>query len=149
EVDLVTAAVHSGLNQSEERMTRRILKALENPHVDVLSHPTGRLFPDRESVALDIEAVFRAAAKNNIILEINAMPNRLDLKDIHAYRARELGVKLAINTDAHSTDHLELVRFGIGVARRGWCEATDIINTRPLPELINYLANRLPRGSRG
>jgi DNA polymerase (family 10) len=149
EVDLVTAAVHSGLNQSEERMTRRILKAMENPHVDVLSHPTGRLFPDRESVALDIEAVFRAAAKNNIILEINAMPNRLDLKDIHAYRTRELGVKLAINTDAHSTDHLELVRFGIGVARRGWCEATDIINTRPLPELINYLANRLPRGSRG
>jgi len=86
-----------------------------------------------------MEAVFHVAAKTNTILEINAMPSRLDLKDIHAYRARELGVKLVINTDAHSTEHLQFMRFGIGVARRGWCQAQDILNTRPLDEIMTYL----------
>jgi len=139
-LDIVTAAVHSSFNQSEERMTRRIIGAMENPNVDIIAHPTCRLLPEREPVALDMEAVFQAAAKTGTMLEINAMPSRLDLKDIHAYRARELGVKLAINTDAHSTDHLEFMRFGIGVARRGWCQAQDILNTRPLEEVIVYLA---------
>ena len=140
ELDIVTAAVHSGLNQSEEQMTKRIIRAIENPNVDVLAHPTCRLLPDREPVAVDIEAVFQAAVKNNTILEINAMPSRLDLKDIHAYRARELGLKLVINTDAHSAEHLGFMRFGVGVARRGWCEARDILNTRPLAEFITYLS---------
>jgi len=139
ELDIVTAAVHSSLNQSQEQMTGRILGALENPNVDMLTHPTCRLLPDREPVAVDMEAVFQAAAKTNTILEINAMPSRLDLKDIHAYRARELGVKLVINTDAHSTEHLQFMRFGIGVARRGWCQAQDILNTRPLAEIMTYL----------
>lgn len=139
ELDIVTAAVHSGLNQDEEQMTKRIIRAIENPNVDVLAHPTCRLLSDRESVAVDMEAVFRAAAKTNTVLEINAMPSRLDLKDVHAYRARELGIKLIINTDAHSTEHLEFMRFGIVVARRGWCEAQDILNTRPLAELMTYL----------
>lgn len=139
EVDIVTAAVHSSMNQSQEQMTKRIIGAIENPNVDVLAHPTCRLLPDREPVAIDIEAVFRAAARTNTMLEINGMPSRLDLKDIHAYRARELGVKLVINTDAHSTEHLEFMRFGVGVARRGWCEAQDIINTRPLKKVIAYL----------
>jgi len=139
ELDIVTAAVHSGLNQSQEQMTRRILGAIENPNVDVLAHPTCRLLPGREPVAVDMEAVFRAAARTNTILEINGMPSRLDLKDIHTYRARELGVKLAINTDAHSTEHLKFMRFGVGVARRGWCEARDILNTKPLSEIPNYL----------
>lgn len=138
ELDIVTAAVHSGLNQGEEQMTKRIIRAIENPNVDVLAHPTCRLLSDRESVAVDMEAVFRAAAKTNTVLEINAMPSRLDLKDVHAYRARELGIKLIINTDAHSTEHLEFMRFGIVVARRGWCEAQDILNTRPLAELMTY-----------
>ncbi len=139
ELDIVTAAVHSAMNQSQEQMTGRILGALENPNVDMLAHPTCRLLPDREPVAVDMEAVFQAAAKTNTILEINAMPSRLDLKDIHAYRARELGVKLVINTDAHSTEHLQFMRFGIGVARRGWCQAQDILNTRPLAEIMTYL----------
>jgi len=139
ELDIVTAAVHSAMNQSQEQMTGRILGALENPNVDVLAHPTCRLLPDREPVAVDMEAVFQTAAKTNTILEINAMPSRLDLKDIHAYRARELGVKLIINTDAHSTEHLQFMRFGIGVARRGWCQAQDILNTRPLAEIMTYL----------
>jgi DNA polymerase (family 10) len=139
ELDIVTAAVHSGMNQSQEQMTRRIIRAIENPNIDVLAHPTCRLLPDREPVAVDMEAIFRAAARSNTMLEINGMPSRLDLKDTHTYRARELGVKLVINTDAHSTEHLEFMRFGIGVARRGWCEAKDIMNTRPLSEVIAYL----------
>jgi len=145
ELDIVTAAVHSGMSESQEQMTRRIMKAMENPNVDILAHPTCRLLPVREPVAVDMEAVFQAAARNNTILEINGMPSRLDLKDIHAYRARELGVKLVIGTDAHSTEHLDFMRFGIGVARRGWCEAKDILNTRPLKEVIAYLKGCLSR----
>jgi len=142
ELDIVTAAVHSGLNQSQEQMTKRLIGAMENPSVDVLAHPTCRLLPEREPVAVDMEAVFRAAARTKTMLEINAMPSRLDLKDIHAYRARELGVKLVINTDAHGTEHLGFMRFGVGVARRGWCQAQDILNTRPLAEVTAYLKSR-------
>jgi len=140
-LDIVIAAVHSSMNQSQEQMTRRIIGAIENPNVDVLAHPTCRLLPDREPVAVDIEAVFQTAARTNTMLEINGMPSRLDLKDIHAYRARELGVKLVINTDAHNAEHLEFMRFGVGVARRGWCEAQDILNTKPLKEVIACLAS--------
>ncbi len=136
ELDIVTAGVHSGMNQSQEQMTRRIIRAIENPNVDVLAHPTSRLLPDREPVEVDMEAIFQTAVRTNTALEINAMPSRLDLKDIHAYRARELGVKLVINTDAHSTEHLEFMRFGVGVAKRGWCQAQDIINTKPFNEVI-------------
>jgi len=142
ELDIVIAAVHSSLGQGKEQMTKRILAAVENPNVDVLAHPTCRLLPDREAVAVDMEEVFKAAARTNTVLEINAMPSRLDLKDIHAYRARELGVMLAINTDAHSTDQLRFIRFGVGTARRGWCQATDILNTRPWGELGVYLNSR-------
>ena len=139
ELDIVTAAVHSGMNQSREQMTRRVIRAMENPNVDVLAHPTCRLLPAREPIAIDMEAIFQAAVRTNTALEINGMPSRLDLKDTYTYRARELGIKLVISTDAHSTDHLEFMRFGVGVARRGWCEAGDILNTRPLAEVIAYL----------
>ena len=139
ELDMVTAAVHSAMNQSEEKMTARVIKAIENPDVDMIAHPTCRLIGEREPVAIDLEAVFRAAVKYNKILEINAMPDRLDLKDTHAFRARELGVKLAIGTDAHSVAHLDLMRFGIGVARRAWCEPRHILNTLPPEELLAVL----------
>jgi len=139
ELDIVTAAVHSGMNQSQEQMTKRIISAMENPNVDILAHPTARLMPEREPVAVDMEAIFQAAAKTSTMLEINASPSRLDLKDTHAYRARELGIKLVINTDAHSTEHLDFMRFGVGVARRGWCQAEDILNTKPLAEVLAYL----------
>lgn len=144
ELDIVTAAVHSAMNQSAEKMTRRVITAIENPDVDMIAHPTCRLIGEREPVAIDLEAVFRAAAKYNKIMEINAMPDRLDLKDIHAFRARELGVKLAIGTDAHSTAHLGFMRFGVGVARRAWCEPQHILNTLPLAGLSGFL-NRKPR----
>ena len=139
ELDMVTAAVHSAMNQSEEKMTARVIKAIENPDVDMIAHPTCRLIGEREPVAIDLEAAFRAAVKYNKILEINAMPDRLDLKDTHAFRARELGVKLAIGTDAHSVAHLDLMRFGIGVARRAWCEPRHILNTLPPEELLAVL----------
>jgi DNA polymerase (family 10) len=138
ELDFVIAAVHSGMNQSEARMTERIIKAMESPHVDILAHPTCRLLPAREPVAVDMEAVFRAAVATGTALEINAMPSRLDLKDTHVYRARELGVRLIINTDAHSSGHLGFMRFGIGVARRGWCRAEDILNPVSRAELAAY-----------
>jgi DNA polymerase (family 10) len=132
ELDIVIAAVHSAMGQEEGKMTQRILRALSNPHVDILAHPSCRLIGEREPVAADWEAIFRAAAQNNTLLEINAMPDRLDLKDTHVFRARELGVRLIIGTDSHSTEHLSFMRFGVGVARRGWCEAGHIFNTNPL-----------------
>jgi len=139
ELDIVIAAVHSAMKQSEEKMTARVMKAIENPDVDVIAHPTCRLIGEREPVAIDLEAVSRAAAKYNKIVEINAMPDRLDLRDTHAFRARELGAKLAIGTDAHSIAHLGLMRFGLGVARRAWCEPQHILNTLPLAKLLAIL----------
>ncbi len=139
DLDIVIAAIHSAMTQSEEQITRRILGAIENPHIDVIAHPTCRLLGEREPAAVDMEAVFLAALKYNKALEINAMPSRLDLKDIHIYRARELGVKLIMGTDAHSTAHLGFMRFGVGVARRGWCQPEHILNTRPLKEILAFL----------
>ena len=152
ELDVVVAAVHSAMGQDQAKMTERVLEAIRNPHVDVIAHPTCRLLyvdviPDptfrvlgeREPVALDLEAVFHAAAQAGTALEINAIPERLDLKDIHIMRARELGVKLIMSTDAHRADHLALMRFGIGTARRGWCEACHILNTLPVEDLLTDL----------
>jgi len=138
ELDVVIAAIHSAMTQSEEQITRRILNAIENPHVDIIAHPTCRLIGEREPAAVDMEAVFKAAARYNKALEINAMPDRLDLKDTHIYRARELGVKLAIGTDAHSATQLGFMRFGVGIARRGWCRAEDVLNTRPLDQVLAF-----------
>ncbi len=139
ELDIVIAAVHSAMNQNEEKMTRRVLSAVDNPDVDIIAHPTCRLLPAREPIAIDLEAVLRTAAKNNKIMEINAMPDRLDLNDVHASRARELGVKLAIGTDAHDVSHLDFMRFGVGVARRAWCEPQHILNTLPLADILTIL----------
>jgi DNA polymerase (family 10) len=138
-LDIVIAAVHSAMNQNEEKMTRRVLSAVDNPDVNIIAHPTCRLLGEREPIAIDLEAVFRAAAKNNKIMEINAMPDRLDLNDVHAFRARELGVKLAIGTDAHDVSHLDFMRFGVGVARRAWCEPQHILNTLPLADIFTIL----------
>jgi DNA polymerase (family 10) len=140
ELDVVIAAVHSSMGQDQDKMTQRVLRAIENPHVDMIAHPTCRLLGQREPVALDSETVFRAAAQTGTALEINAMPDRLDLRDIHIFRARELGVKLALGTDAHSTEHLLYMRFGVGMARRGWCEAKHILNTLSVEEALASLA---------
>jgi len=139
ELDIVIAAVHSAMNQSKEKMTQRVINAIENPDVDMIAHPTCRLIGEREPVAINLEALFQAVAKYNKMIEINAMPDRLDLKDIHTFRARDLGVKLVIGTDAHSIAHLDFMRFGVGVARRAWCEPQHILNTVPLTELLAIL----------
>ncbi len=138
ELDVVIAAVHSAMGQDTEKMTRRIIGALENPYVNILAHPTCRLLGVRDPIDVDLEAVFRAAARTNTALEINATPERLDLGDIHVLRARELGVKLVIGTDAHSTMQLDAIRFGVGVARRGWCQAEHVLNTRPVEEVLAF-----------
>jgi len=139
ELDIVLASIHSGMNQSEEQMTARVLAALENPHVDVIAHPTARLLCEREPVALNMEAVLSAAVRYRKALESNATPNRLDLKDTHIYQARERGIKLMINTDSHHPEQLEFMRYGVGTARRGWCKPGDILNTLPLEELTAFL----------
>jgi DNA polymerase (family 10) len=139
ELDIVIAAVHSAMGQDEDKMTRRVLKAMENPYVDVLAHPTCRLLGEREPINIDLEQVFQAALCWGIALEINAQPDRLDLNDLHVFRAREMGVELIINTDAHSAAQLDLMRFGVGVARRGWCEAGHILNTKPVEEVEAFL----------
>ena len=141
-LDIVTGSIHSGMSQSREQITDRLIKAMENPNMDVLGHPTGRLLPKREPADVDMEAVFAAAARTGAVLEINSMPERLDLKDTHIQRARELGVLMVINTDGHSSDHFGLLRFGVGMARRGWCEPRHILNTRPLGDLMAYVTNR-------
>jgi DNA polymerase (family 10) len=141
-LDVVIASIHSSMEQTQEKTTARIIQAMENPNVDILAHPTGRLMPNRQAMDIDIEAVFQTALHTGTVLEINAMPDRLDLKDTHIYRARQLGIALVINTDSHSTEHFPLMRFGIGIARRGWCEARDILNTRPLTEVMKYIESK-------
>ncbi|VUT28311.1 MAG: hypothetical protein SYNGOMJ08_00881 [Candidatus Syntrophoarchaeum sp. GoM_oil] len=117
-------------------MTARIISAIENPHVDIIAHPTGRILGKRDPYDLDIEAVMDACKETGTILEINANPKRLDLKDIHARYAKKKGVKIAISTDAHDTSQMELMHFGIATARRGWLEMQDVVNTKSLDELL-------------
>lgn len=142
ELDIVTASVHSSMGQDEETMTDRILKAIQNPHVDVIGHLTCRLIGHRPPVAVNIDRVLRGAAETKTALEINAQPERLDLKDIHIRQARDTGVMLVINSDAHSVGQLNAMRYGVDHARRGWCEPRHILNTRSLPDVRAFLRQR-------
>jgi DNA polymerase (family 10) len=142
ELDIVFAALHTSLRQPREKVTERMLNAIHNPYVDIIPHPTGRLLPDREGADLDMEAVFKAAAETGVALEINAHPSRLDLDDVHAKRAVEMGIRLTINTDAHSESDMDLMHFGVSTARRGWVEAKDVINTWSSSELLKWLKSR-------
>jgi len=139
ECDVVLASVHSRFNMEEGEMTRRIIKAIGNPHVSILAHPTGRLILEREAYKVNLKEVFQAAIDHGVVLEINAYPDRLDLRDVDARMAKEMGARLVISTDAHSTVQLELMKFGVFTARRGWVEARDVINTLPLPPLLKIL----------
>jgi DNA polymerase (family 10) len=126
--DVVIAAVHSAHQQDERTMTGRIIKAMENPNVDILAHPSGRLIGERDPYRVNMTAVLEAAERTGTAMEINAHPSRLDLADVYVRKAKELGVKVAIGTDAHSSDGLDMMRFGVMVARRGWLEKDDVIN---------------------
>lgn len=135
-LDVVVASIHSAQRQDRETITARCLKAVNNPHVDILGHPTGRLLGHRPPTDLDVEVVLQACAANGTVVEINANPQRLDLNDIYARRAIELGCKIAINCDAHSPDNLKYLEYGIAVAQRGWVTAEDVVNTRPFREAL-------------
>ena len=142
ELDIVTASLHSSLRQPREKITERLLNVIRNPRVDVIGHPTGRLLPDREGADLDMDAVLQAARESGVALEINAHPARLDLEDVYARRAVEMGIRLAINTDAHSQSDLELLHFGVATARRGWVEPQHVLNTWELAALLDWLNSR-------
>jgi DNA polymerase (family X) len=140
--EIVLVSVHSKLDMPKARMTKRVLKALSHPAVDILAHPTGRLLNKRQPVEIDLEDVFHAAKERDVALEIDAQPQRLDLNDVHVYRARELGVKIVINSDAHSVDQLRFMRYGVDQARRGWLEKRHVVNTMPWPDFQRWLRRR-------
>ncbi len=137
--DVVVASVHSAYNQREREMTNRIISAMESEEVDVIGHPTGRKIGEREAYEVDMERVLEAAARTNTAMEINAHPSRLDLNGRWARRAKELGVKLAINTDAHSTCGLMAIEYGVKTARRGWLEKKDVLNALGFADLMKHL----------
>ncbi len=138
-LDVVGVAVHSHFNLSREEMTRRVIRAIENPHADILFHPTGRLIQRREPYDIDMDEVIRVAKRTGTVLEIDAYPDRLDLKDEHVRKAVEAGVKLVIDSDAHHVNHLSFLHFGIATARRGWAKKSDILNTKPLKAFLKSL----------
>jgi DNA polymerase (family 10) len=142
--DVCVASVHSHFNQSKDDMTRRIVRACENPYVNIIGHPTARKIGSRDRIEYDLDAVFQAAARTGTALEINAYPDRLDLNDEHILWARRHGVKFAVDTDSHSTVHLPFMRYGVGMAQRGWLTVDDVINAWPLERLREFLRKGRP-----
>ncbi|MBI5682333.1 MAG: DNA polymerase/3'-5' exonuclease PolX [Deltaproteobacteria bacterium] len=138
-LDVVVGAVHSRFNMAEEEMTARIIKAISSGLVHIIAHPTGRLINERQPYAVNMTEIMKSCKKHNVILELNSYPDRLDLNDIHCKLAKEMGVLVAISTDSHSKFHLDNIRFGIYTARRGWLEKKDVLNTRPLKEVMQIL----------
>jgi DNA polymerase (family 10) len=119
-------------------MTERIIKAMRNPHVDIIAHPTGRILKKRDSYEVDFDKILKTAKETGTILEINSYPERLDLCDQNIRKAREVGVKMIINTDSHHKDQLRFIEFGVSQARRGWAEKKDIVNTMGTKGILNY-----------
>jgi DNA polymerase (family X) len=142
QLDIIVASVHSGFNQTEAEVTARVLRACENPYVQILGHPTGRKVLKREPYKIDVAAMLTAAAKYGIAVEHNSAPARSDLSDLHLRQAKELGCKLIVNTDAHSTDELDLIDHGIVQLRRAWLTPQDLINTQPVEAFLNSLRPR-------
>ena len=138
-LDVVLVSLHSSLGLSPERQTERVVRALRNPYAQIFAHPTGRLISDRRGAQFDLDEICRVAASEGVILEINAQPERLDLDDIAARRAQELGASFAIDTDAHSTEEMRFMRWGVDQARRGWIDRSHVVNTRPLDKVMALL----------
>jgi len=141
-LDFVVASIHSLFNLSSEEQTQRMLRAISNPYVDIIGHPTGRILLGREGYALDIEAVIDAAAEHGVCIEINAHPSRLDLDWRYLHRARDKGIKIPIDPDAHVISGLDDMRFGVGIARKGWLRAGDVLNTMTTDALLDYFSSR-------
>lgn len=139
ELDLTVCSVHYHRNLSKKKQTERIIRAMDNPHFNILAHPTGRLINERDAYEVDLEKIMKAAEERGCYLELNAHPDRLDLSDRYCKMAKEMNVKVVISTDAHSINDLEFIRFGVDQARRGWLEPGDVLNTRSLNELKELL----------
>jgi len=137
-LDYAIAGIHSNFKMEKTKMTERIIRAMKNPYIKIISHPTGRILKRRDEYQIDFDKILRAAREFKVILEINSYPERLDLNDQNIRRAKEAGVKMIINTDSHHKDQLRFIEFGIAQARRGWAEKSDIINTQPLEKLLKY-----------
>jgi DNA polymerase (family 10) len=137
--DVVVASVHMSQQQTERAITGRLISAIENENVDIIGHPTGRIIDQREPYEVDMQAVLQAAARTNTVMEINSHPSRLDLNDINAKAAREMGVRLSINSDAHDAEQLLTMKYGVNVARRAWLEKKDVLNALSLKELLSEL----------
>jgi DNA polymerase (family 10) len=144
QMDVVVASVHSAFNQEAQQMTDRLLRALSNKNVSILGHPTGRLLLRRDAYPFDMDAVLKTALKNKVAMELNAYPDRLDLNDVHLRMARERGVKIVINTDAHHTSHFEKIKYGILQARRAWLTPKDVLNTLPEKQFRQAMKHRWP-----
>ena len=138
-LEWVVAAVHTRFSQSKKEMTNRIIRAVENPNVDIIAHPTGRLIGKREPYEVDMDKIMDACKANTKILELNACPERLDLSDVNCRKAKERGIKIVISTDAHMDVHLNWMKFGVATARRGWIEPQDVVNSLSLSGLMKYL----------
>ena len=136
-MDYVLASVHTNINMPKDEMTKRVISAIESGYVNILGHPTDRIINQRPPINLDLDKVFQAAKDNNVIMEIDSYPDRLDLNDENILKAKEYGLKFSISTDSHRTQHLLLMRYGIGTAKRGWLKKDDIINTYSLEKLLN------------
>ena len=147
QMDVVVASVHSAFNQEPPQMTDRLLRALDNRNVAILGHPTGRLLLRRDAYRFDMDAVLKSALKNQVAMELNAYPDRLDLNDVHLRMARERGVKIVINTDAHHTSHFEKIKYGILQARRAWLRPGDVLNTLPEKEFRKAMKKQWPVAS--
>ena len=139
ELDVVVASIHSGLRQERERITSRLISAMRNPHVDVIGHPLGRILGQREASAVDMDTVLKVAVETGTILEVNAIPDRLDLDDAHIRRAVGMGVRLAVDSDAHNAAGLAAMEYGVAIARRGWAEAKDVANSLSLNKLLQLI----------
>ena len=142
ELDVVIASLHSSLRQPREVITARLLKAIHNKHVDIIGHPSGRLLPDREGADLDWDVVLEGARESGVALEINADPTRLDLDEVYARRAAEMGILMSIDTDAHSTEMLDHMEYGVSVARRAWVGPESVLNAWPADKLVKWLKKR-------
>lgn len=141
-LDFVVASIHSQFNLSQEEETRRMLRAIANPYVDIIGHPTGRLLLSREGYPIDLDAVIDAAAEHGVCIEINAHPSRLDLDWRYLHRARDKGIKIPINPDAHATDGIDVMRYGVYIARKGWLRASDVLNTMSAEEVAAFFRGR-------
>jgi DNA polymerase (family 10) len=149
QLDVVVCSIHSYFNLERAEMTERMLAAIENRHTQIIGHPTGRLLLKRDALDYDVEKILDACAKHGVAMECNSYPDRLDLKDVYLRMCKEKGVKVVISTDSHSTGNLSFIRYGVTMARRGWLEKKDVINTRSVGEFLKELRGRKSKEARG